>query len=130
MEKKIYLLKNIQHSLLDDQVQVLRSMGFALDDIIIKNIPANGMNLQEIDSLAKEMNAEAEEDDISIIFVTPLMALSFKLTPYVKEYVFFNENREKKELPNGKIINVIAKTGWQLVKKSNRIFDRILEDYV
>lgn len=30
-------------------------------------------------------------------------------------YLFHNDDREKKELPNGKIISVVAQTGWQLV---------------
>ena len=30
-------------------------------------------------------------------------------------YVFHNDNREKKELPNGKIIQTVASTGWILV---------------
>jgi hypothetical protein len=32
----------------------------------------------------------------------------------VKPWVFSNDTREKKELPNGTIINIIAKTGWYL----------------
>ena len=29
--------------------------------------------------------------------------------------VFHNDKRQKRELPNGKIISVVAETGWQLV---------------
>jgi len=30
-------------------------------------------------------------------------------------HIFHNDNREKKELPNGKIIHTVAQKGWVLV---------------
>jgi len=31
-------------------------------------------------------------------------------------YLLHNDRREKKELPNGRVISVVAQTGWQLCK--------------
>jgi uncharacterized protein (DUF111 family) len=50
--------------------------------------------------------------DQKVIFVSPIPAL-MKLMRHWK--VFHNDNREKKELPNGKIIMTVAKKGWVLV---------------
>jgi hypothetical protein len=32
----------------------------------------------------------------------------------MRPWVFSNDTREKKELPDGKVISVLAKTGWYL----------------
>jgi len=34
--------------------------------------------------------------------------------------VLHNDNRQKKELPNGKIIMTVAETSWQLVYRSDK----------
>lgn len=32
-----------------------------------------------------------------------------------KVLIFHNDNREKKELPGGKVVSVVSQTGWQLI---------------
>src|SRR5690606_33351270 len=96
-------------------------------------IPASGLNLQEQKELVKELT----QKDGNIIFVSPIPAMMVLLSrelakmeyckgeadtkclpsgcPIIKVYTFHNDRREKKELPNGKIIFTVAKEGWQLV---------------
>lgn len=52
-----------------------------------------------------------------VIFVSPIPYLIKFLagSTGTDVYVFHNDNREKKELPDGRIIQTVAKTGWQLV---------------
>lgn len=63
---------------------------------------------------------------IDIIFVSPIPLMIRGLTEMGicpkgsgrRRYnikLFHNDNRIKKELPNGKIIQTIAETGWELV---------------
>lgn len=69
---------------------------------------------------------------IDIVFLSPVPALIIELAEwafYEKGYryglgmgnldvdvkVMHNDFREKKELPNGKVISVVAEEGWELV---------------
>jgi hypothetical protein len=56
-------------------------------------------------------------EDGAIVFASPIPALIKKATlefgGWVK--IFHNDHREKKELPNGRIIMVVAQEGWELV---------------
>lgn len=80
-----------------------------------------------ISSIEKRKYDRANQ--LHVVFVSPIPYMMIQLTRkeyYIPtlEYVdqtgmfiktFHNDNRDKKELPNGKIIYTVAKEGWQLV---------------
>jgi len=118
---------NEQHRLLVDQVAVLNEK-FGADDWVIVPIPETGWNLEE----QKQVIAELEGD---VVFAScPPVMVKLASVASVSNYaqgmvgtsldspgksidevfVFANDRREKKELPNGKVISVTAQTGWYL----------------
>ena len=117
--KNIVIL-NEQHTLMEEQKQLLNAT-FGEEKWEIKKVPAEGWTKEQMDEEFYKL------DLCNVIFASPIPYLLKKLSynsgfigrdamgdcPMV--YVFHNDNREKKELPNGKIIYTIAKTGWQLI---------------
>ena len=130
--EKVFIIINEQHSIMEDQEKVIKK-NFPNADLEKVAIPAKGLNLQEITELVKELT----QKDGNIIFVSPIPAMMILLSrelakmeyykgvadtkclpsgcPNVEVFTFHNDKREKKELPNGKIIFTVAKEGWQLV---------------
>lgn len=122
--RKVYVVLNEQHTLLDDQKRVL-------DDAYgdrweIYPVPASGWTLDEM----KEVVYELIGNDV--VFASPVPYLIQELAhangyyngagslgmvtgPETRTAVLHNDRREKKELSNGKIIMTVAQTGWQLV---------------
>lgn len=107
----VYVI-NETHKLMEEQEQILNK---TYDEVERKDIPKEGLKLSEIDAMAKELMF-IQDGDTDIIIVSPIPALMAKLakngTPFK---VFHNDRREKKELPDGRIIMTVAKTGWVLV---------------
>ena len=106
MNKAIVVL-NEQHTLLPEQEKILNDF---FDKWEIFSVPASGWTYKEMQEIAKEIGPKRD----NIVFASPIPAL-MKLVAKTKWWTFHNDNREKKELPNGKIIMTVAKTGWQLV---------------
>ena len=109
---KNIVIINEQHSLLPEQKQLIAR----LDGIggTLK-VPRNGWTLQEIYQVEKRLHEENTGSQ-RYIFVSPVPVLLGLLCRWSsKVYVFHNDKREKKELPNGKIIYTVAEDGWQLV---------------
>jgi hypothetical protein len=116
---------NEQHSLLPEQEKILNSQ---FDSWEFFKVPADGWTLPEIMEKAKELAKD------NVVFCSPIPVLLAELAKNAgfmdacskvengfsgqvpSVYVFHNDVREKKELPNGKIISVTAKEGWQLVE--------------
>lgn len=100
---------NETHELLEEQETLLHEK---FDEYVKINVPESGWALEQmIQMIRRELKGDAP-----IVFVSPIPAL-MKLASIHRRnfYVFHNDNREKKELPNGKIIMVVSKTGWKLV---------------
>ena len=115
--KKAIVIMNEQHSLLTEQKLGLSDM--FKDSWEIKNVPAKGWTWQEQDKITKDL---INTDITHVVFVSPVPVLLRNLSyEHGKDLnnpavlVFHNDNREKKELPGGKIISVVAQEGWQLV---------------
>lgn len=127
--EKVLLFKNEQHSLLPEQVGILEKKFPQGYDIM--NVPAEGWTLKEQKQIADELM----ENEGTFIFLSPVPYLLKRLS-FQQGYghgdncvarnrplyghktnvlVFHNDNREKTVLPNGKIIQTVAKTGWVLV---------------
>lgn len=128
---KAIVIINEQHSLLSDQNRILNSY---FDSYELYKVPAEGWSI-------KQMNEQVDNDIIqenynyskAIVFASPVPYLlahcasvsgridtareDYGLAiPELYVYLFHNDKREKKELPNGKVISVVAKEGWQLVR--------------
>lgn len=111
-----YLIINETHSLLPDQVRVLEEKG--MSDYEEIRIPKEGWDARTRFSLAHEW----AERGGRYIFVSPepvILGRLAHLSVFRKDvavYVFSNDRRVKKELPDGRIVQTIAPTGWKLVE--------------
>ena len=110
----IVVIKNVTHRLFEEQQVLIEELANA-DEIKVLEVPADGWDLQEMDRILE--NFESYADDTKFVFISPIPYL---LKETAKRYgdrtlVFHNDHREKKELPDGRIIQVVSATGWQLL---------------
>jgi len=115
MNKPLVLL-NEQHSLLPDQLRLLDAR--FPNGWTIMSIPTEGWTLKEQRNIVKDW------PNCTAIFASHVPYLLSALAQKAGNWddnscnyclVFHNDNRDKKELPNGETISVNARTGWQLV---------------
>lgn len=111
MKVKALIVLNEQHSLLEEQRGILDG----LFDWTIKPVPASGWTLSEMRGVLEELKSF----DGEVVFASPVPALLLGMEG--RGFLFHNDNREKKELPNGKVIMAVAQTGWQLVSVGDLI---------
>lgn len=125
---KAIVIINEQHKLLDEQKKILEEK-YEVYEVL--QVPAQGWTLQEMDEIIDRLTSKEVRGNkrlLDIVFVSPIPYLLVQLTrkevDWMPEYaeetgikvkVFHNDNRIKKELPNGKIIQTVAETGWQLL---------------
>jgi len=124
---KNFLIINETHSLLPDQVRELEEKG--MSDYEEIRIPKEGWNLQTRLDKAWEWVRRGGR----YIFVTPEPIMLAQMAYYaghgthfidgvpalghnIELYIFSNDRREKKELPDGRIIQTVAREGWELVR--------------
>jgi len=106
--KKIYVVINEQHRLMQEQESILNAEYQGWEYI---KIPANGLTLDEIKTQCDTIN----QDEL-VIFASPIPAMMSILHMDDKDFsVFHNDHRNKKEIPNGRIIYTVAETGWRIV---------------
>lgn len=103
--KRALVILNEQHKLMDEQVAILDG----LFDWSVKAVPASGWSLSQMREVVQELKAF----DGEVVFASPVPALLMGMEG--RGFLFHNDRREKKELPNGKVIMAVAQTGWQLV---------------
>jgi hypothetical protein len=103
---------NESHSLMEEQENILSQFNYEF-----YKIPSKGLTLDEIDQMVEELSNYEY-----VVFVSPIPAAFSIIIDRMKDdnwepdvFVFHNDNREKVELPNGKIIMKVASTGWVLV---------------
>ena len=107
---KVIIVKNEQHTLLEEQKVILESR---FSEYEYLNIPKEGISIKEqfeiIEYLLKK--------NIDIIFLSPIPLILGKLSKYSKNLVcvFTNSKRNKIE-KNGQISFNIEKNGWELLK--------------
>ena len=111
MKAKVVISES--HHLMQEQIKILNNM-FAQNWERF-DVPSQGWTLSEQEIKVREL---LKEQDV-IIFASPIPAM---IKMCVRQsarannvLIFHNDNRDKKELPNGRIIMVVAKEGWQLV---------------
>lgn len=113
---KTTIIINEQHTLLEEQKTILEEKFGTWTTILV---PATGWVLEEREIICDTLRG-------NVVFVSPIPGMILDLagrasfescTHYsqkVRPWVFSNDNREKKELPGGKVISVTAQTGWYL----------------
>lgn len=109
--KRALVILNEQHKLMDEQVAILDG----LFDWSVKAVPASGWSLSQMREVIQELKAF----DGEVVFASPVPALLMGMEG--RGFLFHNDRREKKELPNGKVIMAVAQTGWQLVSVGDLI---------
>jgi len=113
--RKVKVVINEQHSLLPDQERALKEAGFEQFELL--KIPASGLTKKEQIELAEKL---VDEERV-IVFASPVPVLMAQVAfcaghgKDVDVNVLHNDRRDKKELPNGNIVSVVAKEGWEVV---------------
>ena len=113
---KTTIIINEQHTLLPEQESILKEKFGTWTTI---PVPATGWTREERDIICDAIRG-------NVVFVSPIPGMILDLagrasfeacncgSQTVRPWVFSNDTREKKELPNGKVISVTAQTGWYL----------------
>lgn len=128
---KAVVVINEQHTLLDEQAELLRSKYNSIEFV---KIPACGLTANEQEKLAYEIHKQVGQGLLwpknppDVVFVSPVPYLLKRLVQMAmvggmdctvderyKVLIFHNDNREKKELSGGKVISIVSQTGWQLI---------------
>lgn len=118
---------NESHSLLPEQEKLLIE-NFNWYEYLF--VPKDGWSYNDQQRIARDLVLEGG----SVIFVSPVPILLAYIgfykgygragldigQPFIGVrtdlYVFHNDKRVKKELPDGRIISVVSQTGWELVE--------------
>ena len=125
-ERRVKVIINEQHGLFREQKDLLDER-FRKEWEFVK-IPAEGWSLEQQENFAYGLDGE------TLVFASPvpylLMRTAFASGAWITSesknhcpddvrvgnvYVFHNDKRDKKELPGGKIIQVVSETGWKLL---------------
>jgi hypothetical protein len=111
---KAVVIINENHSLLPQQVQLLREEFKSYEEF---KVPATGWTKEQI---FKEYKSLGEFETQAVVMLSPIPLLLGLLASRRKNqagftFVFHNDKREKKELPNGKVVYTVAQEGWQLM---------------
>ncbi|APC82206.1 hypothetical protein [Clostridium botulinum] len=118
---KTIVILNEQHSLMEEQKELLLKRFKSFE---VLSVPKDGWSLEEMKDIVNNLHIGAVNIEMkNIIFASPIPALMKLISEEVSMescnpsewFVFHNSKREKKELPNGKIVSVVASTGWELV---------------
>jgi len=115
MTAKVVIVINEQHTLMPDQVRSLNEkFGEGLWERL--DVPADGW------SAAQQIAAVANAGDATLVFASPLPLMIQRAMCRVhgETFVFHNDERAKKEIPQGegkppKIIFTVAPTGWRIL---------------
>lgn len=108
---KIFI--NEQHKILPEQLNILNET-FKEEGYEFWYVPADGYTLEQIKDISNQKFD-------GVVFISPIPVLIGMLAAKATEtnnkvFVFHNDKRDKKELPDGRIIQVVSLTGWELVR--------------
>jgi len=110
MTKAIVIINEV-HSLKEEQKKLLQEY---FGGYCRYNILKTGLTLNQMEDVAKDL---FKLGNVQIVFASPIAPLLLMVLDYSARnnvHVFHNDKRDKKELPNGKVIYTIAEKGWQL----------------
>jgi hypothetical protein len=125
--KKTMVVLNEQHTLNSSQIEKLNEKFGASWELL--KVPSDGWSLAEQSRIAKSF--VNNEEVKNVVFASPVPYLLGNATAlstghgiangnrkydeqvyYPTVHLFHNDNRVKKELPNGRIIMTVADQGW------------------
>ena len=105
---KTIVIMNTAHSLMEEQQNILATK--FPEGYEVLGVPAEGWNLEQLREIAYSLVEK------QVVFVSPVPVLiGLTAKAGIETYIFHNDKRDKKELPNGKIIMVVSQTGCELV---------------
>ena len=123
------VILNEQHNLMDSQKKILNERFGENWELFL--VPKSGWNLEQMKEVAEDMITGTTCYGELIVFASPIPALMALIaegvskcssehgeagnTWYVPFFVLHNDRREKKELPDGRVIMTVAKEGWVIV---------------
>ena len=124
MKKIAIVYINEQHTMMDEQKSILDQKYKKSWSVIL--VPAKGWTLEQQKEIISEhdMNIFNNRiENIDFVFASPIPYMVKEFGAMAQLYceqnidtlVFHNDNRDKKEIPGGKVIMVVSKTGWELV---------------
>ena len=121
---------NEQHKLMDDQKRILDER-FGTENWELFLVPKSGWKLEQMKEVAKKLLTGITCYSEVVVFASPVPALMALIaegvskcssehgetgyTWWIPFFVLHNDRREKKELPDGRIIMTVAKEGWVIV---------------
>ena len=125
MKRTVVIIINEQHTMLPDQIKQIETLypntDFQLEYV---KVPTKGWTFEEMEKVRDEI---WNRGYFAVIFVSPIPVLLKELSYYEGHdtakgrknvphiFVFHNDKREKKELPDGRIVYTVAKEGWKLL---------------
>ena len=117
---KAIIIINETHSMMDEQKSIIEER---YQNYEFLKVPSHGWTLEEMKKIKSKIWEEFmySSGEMNVVFVSPIPYLLKELGALGAVYTSFrvlvmhNDRREKKELPDGRIISVVAQTGWQLV---------------
>lgn len=125
MERKVLVVLNEQHKVSPQQEQLLNDR-FGVNGWSKFPVPANGWNKKDMKEVFENFKRATH---ITVVFVSPVPLLMsrwawfvgylegrYGYKPNQEMFLFHNDVREKKQLPDGRIISVFSPTGWELVQ--------------
>ena len=113
---KTTIIISEQHTLLPEQESILKENFGAWFTLLA---PATGWTREEREIICNAIRG-------NVVFASPIPGMILDLAgrasfeccnngeQTVRPWVFSNDTREKKELPGGKVISVVAESGWYL----------------
>ena len=115
---KAIVIINETHSMMDEQKSIIEER---YQNYEFLKVPSHGWTLEEMKKIKSKIWEEYmnSDEEMNIVFISPVPYLLKELAAVSQGaenvLVMHNDRREKKELPDGRIISVVAQTGWQLV---------------
>ena len=107
---RILVVINEQHKLLPNQTRVLNeTFGEGAYEMVL--VPADGWTLDQI----REQTEQAGNSTIVFVSPIPAMILFAAQRTHGVTHIMHNDKRVKKEIPDGRIISVVAEDGWVIV---------------
>lgn len=113
---KVKVILNVQHSLLDNQRKILDDK-FGKDNWMIFPVAADGWTASQQVDIASQL----VKDSSSVVFASPVpyllktLSISSALMNDFYVYIFHNDNRDKKQLPDGRVVYTVKDDGWVLI---------------
>jgi len=100
---------NEQHTMMDAQCDLLWESGISFD---MWKVPADGIGWHEQFDMCNWLMSNYDK----VVFLSPIPGMIKEVARRDSDrcVLLMNDARIKKELPNGKVIMVVAPTGWYL----------------